>query len=69
MRWVGVITSLIIVGFGLFCIFFSVILINRSSNTGLMAFGAFWVLVGLGLALWMISRARRRNRRAGSLND
>ena len=64
MRWVGVIGSLVIVGLGLFLVSLSGILMTRSSYTCLMAIGVFFVLVGLGLTLWMISRARRRNRRA-----
>ena len=62
MRWVGVIGSLVIVGLGLFLVSLSGILMTRSSYTWLMAIGAFCVLVGLGLTLWTISRARRRNK-------
>ena len=71
MRWVAIIISLVTfglaiivslatLGLGLFLFFLSFILINRSSNTGLMATGVFFVLVGLG-SLWIIYRARRRN--------
>ena len=57
----AIIVSLATLGLGLFLFFLSFILINRSSNTGLMATGVFFVLVGLG-SLWIIYRARRRNK-------
>ena len=52
--------SLVILGLGMFLFFLSFILINRSSNTGFMVIGVFFVLVGLG-SLWMLYRARMRN--------
>jgi hypothetical protein len=64
MRLVAPILSLAIIGLGVFLVFLSLLLSNRSSNTGLMAIGFFLVLVGLGLSVWTISRARRRNRQA-----
>ena len=59
----AIIVSLATLGLGMFLFFLSFILINRSSNTGLMAIGVFFVLVGFG-CLWMLYRARRRNERA-----
>ena len=59
MRWIAIILGLAILGLGMFFVVLSVLLMNRSSNTGLMAIGIFGVLVGLD-SLWMIYRARRR---------
>ena len=64
MRFLAIILSLFILGLGVCLVFFSLLLINRSSNTGLTAIGVFIALAGLGLGVWTIRRARRRNTQA-----
>ena len=51
----------------MFLLVISGLLINRPSNTGLMAIGVFGVLVGFGILLmiWEINRAQEE--RAGPL--
>jgi hypothetical protein len=64
MRFLAIILSLGILGFGVLLVPFALLLSNRADNTGLIPIGVFIALVGLGLSVWTIRRARRRNKRA-----